>query len=98
MKNRPRITTHLFEIGFKGFYHEYSEHYTEHIKARNQTEALKRFYRKSNVRGASTRLSKRPGVKSATWEDGDWLMSLCYVKKVQSTVRHQCNGTGILQS
>lgn len=89
MSKRLKTTTQLFEIGFKGYYHETSEHYTDHIRAKSRAEALKKFYRKYKLDKASI-----CQAKDLKWWDGDWLMSFSYVKKVKSTVCSHCSGSG----
>jgi hypothetical protein len=80
-----------FEIGFKGFYREQSDWFTDHIRARTKPAALKTFARKHGIK---TTKSARPA--NWQWWDNEWLMEFHYVKPVTVVKCSVCQGTGLV--
>lgn len=86
----PSITkapTQTFKIGYKGYYHEYSEWYSFYVEAFNERAALEKFAERFGIR-------QPVNVNSWRWEDGDWLMAFKYIKQVELRTCPHCNGTG----
>jgi hypothetical protein len=80
-----------FEIGFKGFYREQSEWYTDHVRARERQGALKTFARKHGIK---IRNYGRPAHWQ--WWDNEWLMQFRYIKPVVKVRCSACQGTGLI--
>jgi hypothetical protein len=93
MANRQNTRKQLFEIGFKCYYRETSEHLTEHIRANNPEEAFRKFSRMHKIR--STTLQQAENMQ---WWDGEWLMSYRYIREVISIPCPHCDGSGVITS
>ncbi len=81
--------TALMELGYKGYYHEHSEWYTEHIKTTSRREALRKFARRHRVGRVNLR-----NAEQWKWWEGDWFTAFRYVKKSDVRPCHHCQGTG----
>jgi hypothetical protein len=89
-KNRQDTRGDLFEVGFKGYYRETSEHFTEYVKANNQEMALSKFCRMKKI--SITTLQQ---IENVQWWEDEWLMSFRYVREVVSIPCLHCNGSGV---
>ena len=81
--------TTLMELGYKGYYHEHSEWYTEYLKASSQREALRKFARRHRVGQVNLR-----NAEQWEWWENDWFMAFRYVKPAESKPCSSCQGTG----
>jgi hypothetical protein len=92
-KNRKRKVGHMFEVGFKGYYREISEHFTKHIRANNSEEAFKKFCRMQKIRDTTLQ-----HAENLQWWDGEWLMLYRYVREVEVIPCPHCDGLGVITS
>lgn len=92
-KYRQRTRGHLFEVGFKGFYRETSEYFTEHIRANNPEEALGKFCRMNKID-----ITAPQQTENMQWWDGEWLMSYRYIRDVITSPCPYCDGSGVTTS
>ena len=85
------VTAKTFEIGYKGYYREHSEWYTDHIKAANEKRALKEFAKEHRFK-----LVNYIEPENCRWEEGEWFMSLRYIKEVKIQPCSHCGGKGVV--
>ena len=81
--------TILDEVGYKGYYHEYSEWYAEYVEAVDVRHALREFALRHGMGNVLVE-----NTDKWRWEEGDWLMSFRYVKAADTKPCPFCNGTG----
>lgn len=92
-KYRQRRGEHLFEVGYKAYYREISEHIAEHIRANNPEEALRKFCRMKKIHITTPRQ-----FENMQWWEDEWLMSFRYVQEVVSIACPHCDGSGVTTS
>jgi hypothetical protein len=87
--SRPKLRT--FEVGYKGYYHEYSEWYTSFIRARDEQQALRKFAKEHRIK-----LVEGEDLENWRWEDGDWFMALRYIREARVKPCPHCHGIGVV--
>jgi hypothetical protein len=91
MKTTQSTKQKVFEIGFKGYFGESSEWYSEHIKARNEGAALQKFAHTHKIKK-----NKSETTEIKEWWDNDWLMKFQYIKPVSIIKCPHCFGEGVI--
>ncbi len=81
----------VFEIAYKGNYHELSDWEIDYIRAKNQTDALRIFVNRHRIKSQYKRRTQ-----DWYWWDGEWYMSFRYIREVDQKPKicPHCHGTG----
>jgi hypothetical protein len=77
------------EVGYKTYYHEFSDWCIDLIKARNEKAALRKFAKLHQIEESEV---ERP--QDWKWWEGDWFNALAYVKPVTVHTCPLCHGQG----
>ncbi len=89
MRQSARVKT--FEVGYKGYYHEHSEWYTDYIEAEDEGHALAKFAKEHRFK-----LVAHGETGNCRWEEGEWFMAFQYIKEVKIQPCDRCRGTGVV--
>ena len=78
-----------YRIGYKSFYRETSEHYSDYIPAEDESAALKAFAKEHKVPKAS---QQQPDKWN--WWEGEWLCEFRAIEPVMVIPCPHCSGKG----
>ena len=91
MPNPSKLVAKTYEVGYKGYYHEYSEWHTCYIQAGSEQQALRKFANQHRINSV-----KGDDPENWRWEDGDWYMAFRYIKEVSVKPCPHCRGIGVV--
>ncbi len=93
MSSRLKPKLKIFEIAYKRYHRELSDWSVDYLRAKDQQNALRIFTNRHRIK-----IHRSPHTQDLYWWDGEWYMSLRYIRETDQQPRpcQHCRGTGIV--